>query len=695
LAFLLAGAGVYGAMRVRVAIRMRRAMDALSNGQPRRCRATIRALARSSLRPPEDWITLTEALALFWEAGFERAMARADALIADGRQVGSPSRGVALKVLCLVFMGRPEEARRLFDAGRDSLRAHASSHTLGLGSDALEAILLFHEGAIAGSRSRLEVLLTLRRVRGAFVRIVHYYLAAIAHAEGRTQDARALLTAAIAGGGSLFIATWAADTHAELFPQAPIPLPRPRGGTTKPVPASGWRGLAYDLRLGLKVLFFRGKGEARAGYSHDHIALLLLANLGLVALLRSVHYSRAATFMPVYALAVAAPIALFAFMSTLVAAPLRVREGASRLAGAFYSATPGLLILEFVASRLDDHRHETAGSIVRLIAGVWSLAVVVLLARRLAPRAGILRLFATAALFAATWLAPTYWTAHLPVWMQPRRIDFDKEEKALAQEKALATFLYSQADAVHAAEAQLLPERPGIEDLYFVGFAGWGSQDVFLNELTFAQRLFDDRFDTRGRSIALANDLAARDRLPMATRWNLAHVLKAVGSRMNREEDVLFLFLTSHGSQAGLALEAPGHSLVFIEGALAPSELRAALDDAGIKWRVLMVSACESGVFVEPLRDDFTLIATAAASDRRSFGCANGNAFTEFGRAVFGEQLVRERSFATAFENAIAVIAQREAERNLEPSLPQLFVGQAVSAKLRAIEDRLDELAAP
>ena len=46
--------------------------------------------------------------------------------------------------------------------------------------------------------------------------------------------------------------------------------------------------------------------------------------------------------------------------------------------------------------------------------------------------------------------------------------------------------------------------------------------------------------------------------------------------------------------------------------------LRSLLDDAGIKWRIIVVSACYSGGFVDALQDDNTLIVTAAARGPRS-----------------------------------------------------------------------------
>jgi len=48
------------------------------------------------------------------------------------------------------------------------------------------------------------------------------------------------------------------------------------------------------------------------------------------------------------------------------------------------------------------------------------------------------------------------------------------------------------------------------------------------------------------------------------------------------------------------------------------------LVDSNIKWKVLVVSACYSGGFVEPLKDANTVVITAADDKSSSFGCALG-----------------------------------------------------------------------
>jgi hypothetical protein len=171
----------------------------------------------------------------------------------------------------------------------------------------------------------------------------------------------------------------------------------------------------------------------------------------------------------------------------------------------------------------------------------------------------------------------------------------------------------------------------------------------------------------------------------------LAATFKRIGSLMDRDHDVLFVFLTSHGTHDHR------FSLSFWPLALydlTPTDLRTLLDDAGIQNRVVVVSACYSGGFVDALKDPHTLVITAAAADRSSFGCSNEADFTWFGRAYFDEALRKTRSFTEAFALAAPVIAQRERQEGFDPSEPQIAEGAAIAAPLAVLRRRLDEDAA-
>ena len=236
-----------------------------------------------------------------------------------------------------------------------------------------------------------------------------------------------------------------------------------------------------------------------------------------------------------------------------------------------------------------------------------------------------------------------------------------------------------QGQLIERALAGINPGRAGVAELYFVGFAPDGSQDVFVKELRFVRKLFDERFGTAGRSIALANSNEALEEFPIASVTNLGRALTRVAETMNGDEDTLFLFLSAHGYR--------DHRLSAVQppldlAALTPTALSRMLQEAGIKWRVIVVSACYSGGFIEPLRDDNSIVITAAAPDRSSFGCEAGRDFTYFGQAYFRDALAKTRSFTRAFDMAKDLVGKQEAAENLEASLPQMWVGRAIREKL-------------
>jgi hypothetical protein len=267
------------------------------------------------------------------------------------------------------------------------------------------------------------------------------------------------------------------------------------------------------------------------------------------------------------------------------------------------------------------------------------------------------------------------------VWLEPEE---DAGPPPLANER----LFHLQGELIERALAAIAPGRPGVRDLYFVGFAPDASQDVFLHEMRFVRRLFDERFGTAGRSIALVSSAEALEEFPIASVTNLSRALERVGRRMNGDEDVLFLFLSAHGY--------PDHRLSAVQpplelASLTPTALARLLQDAGIKWRVIVVSACYAGGFIEPLRDANSIVITAAAADRTSFGCETGRDFTYFGEAYFRDALARTRSFTEAFELARSAVAKKEAEEKLTPSAPQIWVGPAIAERLKKAPDRPDK----
>ena len=233
-------------------------------------------------------------------------------------------------------------------------------------------------------------------------------------------------------------------------------------------------------------------------------------------------------------------------------------------------------------------------------------------------------------------------------------------------------------EALHA----LAPQRPGVRDLYFVGFAGYGDQDVFRKEVERVRALFDREFDTRGHSLVLVNSASTLDRYPLATLENLKTVLVALGKALDPQEDVLFLFLTSHGDRrSGFTVRLNGRGL----GDIAPRQLAGALAAAGIKNRVVVISSCFSGQFVAPLANDDSLVITAAAANRTSFGCTTEAEWTYFGKGYFLDALPKQKKFIAAFYEAQKLVAAREVWDQVPSSQPQISIGSRIEHVLEEL----------
>src|SRR5436190_1111723 len=234
--------------------------------------------------------------------------------------------------------------------------------------------------------------------------------------------------------------------------------------------------------------------------------------------------------------------------------------------------------------------------------------------------------------------------------------------------------------------AALSPERPGVVDLYFVGVAGDSQQDTFYSELVSVKELLEERFDAAGRSIALINNTATLKNYPIATASNLRATLAHLGKVINTDEDIVLLHIATHGgNDYKLVLDLPPLELAQ----LTPSALARMLADSGIKWKVVVISACFSGGFIEPLKDDNTLIITAADAFHSSFGCDYESDYTWFSQALYDEALRDTFSFVEAFEAARETVDDREREEGYPPSNPQMFAGAAMRKKLAALEKRL------
>ncbi|MBX9706227.1 MAG: C13 family peptidase, partial [Gammaproteobacteria bacterium] len=245
---------------------------------------------------------------------------------------------------------------------------------------------------------------------------------------------------------------------------------------------------------------------------------------------------------------------------------------------------------------------------------------------------------------------------------------------------------YNQYRLLNSALDSIHPSASGKSEIFFVGFGSDATQDVFMRETKHMQHAVNTHLDTSGRSMVMINNVRTMDTIPLATSTNLEFALKHIGQKMNPEEDVLFLYLTSHGSSNH---ELAVNMWLLDLNDIRPEDVQSYLDEAGIRWRIILISACYSGGFIQQLQNENSLIFTAAAADKTSFGCTNENDFTYFGEAVF-DQIKREPySLESSFKMVIEKIKQRELSEKLPHSEPQLFIGSMMLDKLKQLEQEI------
>ncbi|MBS0431884.1 MAG: peptidase C13 [Proteobacteria bacterium] len=239
--------------------------------------------------------------------------------------------------------------------------------------------------------------------------------------------------------------------------------------------------------------------------------------------------------------------------------------------------------------------------------------------------------------------------------------------------------IYSQSDLLDKAIAQLHPRTPGKVNLYAIAFAGDGSENVFRNEAEYLQRLFAARFDAAGHVLVLENNPSTLATRPLADWSNLESALDAMAEKMDPKQDILLLYLTTHGSEDHTLLVDMDPLPLDQIGA---SDLPGILAEHPFRYRVVVVNACYSGGFIPPLRGNGTMVITAARSDRSSFGCGEQSQLTWFGHAFLVDALNRTANFRDAFGLARQQVAAWEKRDDYQPSDPQISAGEGIAAQL-------------
>ena len=220
----------------------------------------------------------------------------------------------------------------------------------------------------------------------------------------------------------------------------------------------------------------------------------------------------------------------------------------------------------------------------------------------------------------------------------------------------------------------LVPPVRAIDDAGRVGvvsFGLFGDQGVFRSEAIGAAQVVAGRFETGSIDVQYNSKKGGS-----ATIEALARSLQVAATSLDPEKDVLFLILTSHGSPDGLAIKAGR-----LTQTLTPPRLADMLAKTGVRHKVVVISACYSGVFVRLANPD-VLVITAADANHSSFGCQDKAKWTYFGDAFFNVALRQAVSIKDAFLDARSLVRNRELRERFEPSNPLMAGGANVQPLL-------------
>lgn len=234
---------------------------------------------------------------------------------------------------------------------------------------------------------------------------------------------------------------------------------------------------------------------------------------------------------------------------------------------------------------------------------------------------------------------------------------------------------------------KLKPQRRGVVDAYVIAVA-LDADPVFGREAREAGRVLARRFDAEGRTLVLAEDEGAVRADAAGSPHHLALALARAAEVMDLREDVLVLYSTSHGER--------GSRLAYRDlkrgmGAVTPARLAQLLGP--FRNRVVLLQACYSGQFVPALASTTSVIATAASATKPSFGCHPGNDWTFFGDALINRAFRAPAPLPEQLNAARETVAGWEGRSKLDPSEPQVSIGNEVGAWLAKLDARAPEAA--
>ncbi len=273
-------------------------------------------------------------------------------------------------------------------------------------------------------------------------------------------------------------------------------------------------------------------------------------------------------------------------------------------------------------------------------------------------------------------LDPMFWQVSTKVsQLHSSSVSQQEDEDENSWEVETDRLWEAQPDLVGKQLSALDQPQSRKRNIYAIAVAAQGTQKLFSREVHNALGAFASGFGSEYRGgVLLSNGGNDFFQAPLATRGNIGTVARAIGKNVDPAKDVVVMYLAAHGGRdAVLMTDLPNYDRVQPISSIA---LAKALEGSGIRKRVIIISACYSGSWIPALANDDTIVITAAAADRTSFGCSDEREMTFFGEAFLKGSLQRGASLRDTFEKAKAKLEVWEKADGLTPSKPQAYVGK-------------------
>ena len=220
-------------------------------------------------------------------------------------------------------------------------------------------------------------------------------------------------------------------------------------------------------------------------------------------------------------------------------------------------------------------------------------------------------------------------------------------------------------------EIQILSKAISGKRVWYAGFAMDSRSSAFRGDIELVKRgLQQVRPDLL--SFRLSNDVPGTTMsVPLAVLPHLERISSDLAA-LSKPEDVLIVVLSSHGLPNLLSVNIANKDY----GPVLAHYLKANFDRFDKTPTLIIISSCFSGSMIPQLKSPNRIILTASAADKVSWGCQPLAENTFFIDALFKAAFDPALPLTQIFEKTRLAVARKEEIQQLQPSNPQMYVGE-------------------